>query len=69
MYDSLKLFIIEFTELFPDWVYERNYMLDQIRYNVCSFFTTYDNKQIEKKEPRQKQKQGQRRKKKKRKRG
>ncbi|MCK9456776.1 MAG: hypothetical protein M0R31_05720 [Candidatus Riflebacteria bacterium] len=69
LYDSLKLFIIEFTELFPDWVYERNYMLDQIRYNVCSFFTTYDNKQIEKKEPRQKQKQGQRRKKKKRKRG
>jgi len=64
---SLKLFILEFSEPLPDWVYERDYLLDQIlAYTVDGSFSYYDYKQIQKKKVRQKQ--GQRRGSKKRKR-
>ncbi len=69
---SLKLFILEFSEPLPDWVYERDYLMEEvITYAVDGAFTYYDYKQTQKKEPRQKQKQkkGQRQKNKKRKRG
>lgn len=64
---SLKLFILEFSEPLPDWVYERDYLPDKILANtVDGSFSYYDYKQIQKKKVRQKQ--GQRRGSKKRKR-
>jgi len=42
----------------PDWVYERDYLLDKILANtVDGSFSYYDYKQIQKKEVRQKQEQ------------
>ena len=47
---SLKLFILEFSEPLPYWVYERDYLLDKILANtVDGSFSYYDYKQIQKK--------------------